>query len=168
MRTIVIYESMSGHAHAIADQIAEGLATAGSAVVAMPGTPAARDLASFDLMVVGGANPEIGLGEAVSGHGLRLWIETLPNIGIAAASFDTRTNQPSTKNGSAAKDIAIDLRHRGFRTFANPESFILDDFGGPLRAGEPTRAKEWGKELADRLSLADHINCSVLPPVQQR
>ena len=46
------------------------------------------------------------------------------------------------------------LERRGYRFVAAPESFIVEDMDGPLRAGELDHARMWGTTLLDRMSDA--------------
>ena len=69
-----------------------------------------------------------------------------------AAAFDTRLDRPVS--GSAARRIARLLRRHGYRVIARPEGFLVEDTGGPLRAGERERAARWGSRLAVEAALA--------------
>ena len=42
--------------------------------------------------------------------------------------------------------IASRLRHHGSKVVAEPEGFLIQDNGeGPLKTGEPDRARAWGR-----------------------
>jgi len=80
---------------------------------------------------------------------LRDWFDGLPKAArVPAAAFDTRSGKPRFVTGSAAKGIAQRLSRHGYELVSDPESFIVDDSPGPLRAGELERAREWGRSLA--------------------
>lgn len=54
MRAVVVYESMYGNTHVIADAIASGLGQTCEVIVAPVGEAAAAAVATADLLVVGG------------------------------------------------------------------------------------------------------------------
>ena len=101
MRALIIYESMFGNTHAVADAIAEGLRASGEATVVSAADAEGTDLTNVDLLVVGGPTHMHGLSglytrrsalrtaESSHGqlhaepgaseeHGLRSVLETLP------------------------------------------------------------------------------------------
>jgi Flavodoxin domain len=170
MRSLVIYESMYGNTHSVADGIAEGLRSRGE-VVLVPTYEATDELvASADLVVVGGpthvhgmtrAKTRIGareeaakpgsvltLDEDADGPGVRDWLGALAHApDKAAAAFDTRIDAPAVLTGRASSGIANGLRDHGFRLVARPESFLVDRHN-KLVAGEVDRARAWGSSLA--------------------
>jgi flavodoxin-like protein len=104
VKSVVIYESMFGNTHAVADAIAAGLRTGGEASVVSAAEAGKADLSGIDLLVVGGPTHVRGLpwlasrksamreAEASHGrlhaeptaggqHGLRAVLEDLPNGG---------------------------------------------------------------------------------------
>jgi hypothetical protein len=173
MRVVVVFESMYGNTHAVADEIATGLAGLGEVVV---GSTDQIPPSTFhgNLLVVGGpthvhgmssnssrhaaaeaadADPELDLDENANAPGLRSWLKQLPDgKDIAAAAYDTRIDQPTLITGSAAKGIAKRLRRHGYALAGDPMSFLVADSGGPLVAGELERARAWGEHLATRLA----------------
>jgi hypothetical protein len=128
MRAVVVYESMFGNTHVVADHIAAGLRTTMDvATVAVDGvTPDALD--GVDLLVVGGpthvhgmsshksrssaadmtAKPDSGLelDPDAEGEGLREWFHQLPELsGVRAAAFDTRIGVVApVMSGRASKE----------------------------------------------------------------
>ena len=176
MRTLVIYESMYGNTHAIADAIGDGLRSAGEVRVVNVGS-ATGDLEAWaDLIVVGGpthvhgmthertrdaardmaAKPEseVMLDPSAAGPGIRDWLESLAHTsGKRAAAFDTRAHGPALLTGRASAGIANVMRRRGFRLIAEAESFLIDSHSR-LVAGELDRARDWGAILASELVLA--------------
>src|SRR3954467_179048 len=114
MRAVVVYESMYGNTHLVADAVADGLRAVGGVdaeVVAV--VHASSDaLAGADVLVVGGpthvhgmtrpstrkaaaeaaAEPEHGveLEPDAEGDGLREWFDTASALPERAAAFDTR------------------------------------------------------------------------------
>ncbi|HET7486794.1 MAG TPA: flavodoxin domain-containing protein [Acidimicrobiales bacterium] len=174
MRAIVIYESMYGNTHLVADAIARGLGAGGSTVQVLPvaeATVAALDQA--DLVVVGAPTHAHGLSRPATrrsaadaagkdgsdvhldGHaadtGVREWLEALDGLHLPAVTFDTRMPGPPMLTGSASRLIAKRLSRHGFRIVATPESFLVDRHNH-LRSGEEERAAAWGGRLATLVS----------------
>lgn len=166
MNALVVYESVYGNTHRIADAGAEGLG--GAAVV--PAHEAAERVGEADLLVVGGPTHMHGLAtrrsrqmaaeaahediaitidpSATEEPGLRKWLSELPDRkGARAAAFDTRLDRSPLLTGVAARGIAKRLRHHGYEVLAT-ESFLVEDSEGPLEEGEIDRARVWGAQLA--------------------
>lgn len=168
MRALVLYESMYGNTHVIADAIARGLeSVAGTTVVSVSeATPAM--LRGVDLVVVGGPThghgmsrpasreaavasshkPDSGLvvEPSATGAGVREWLESLGHVDARAAAFDTRVNWPVILSGRAATGIAKQLRRHGFALVADPESFLVTK-NNQLLPDERARAERWGRQL---------------------
>lgn len=171
MRALVIYESMYGNTHRIADAIAEGL---GGEVDVLPVHSAGSVPGDVDFLVVGGPTHMHGLTTAMSRRmavkaaeedatavepgateepGLREWLRGLDGIGVRAAAFDTRGDAKAALTGSAARGIARRLRRHGCEV-VDSQSFLVADAEGPLEEGELDRAREWGATLAAAFSPA--------------
>ena len=173
MNAHVVYESMYGNTHRIAEAIASGLENLGEVSVG-PITQATPDtIAPVDLLVVGGPTHMHGMSnpasrraametaeksEAVEADpdagldGLRAWFKALPkSSGGFGAAFDTRIDGPSIVTGSAARGIHKLLRRHRFEPLGEPASFLVEDSEGPLKEGELERARRWGADLADLL-----------------
>lgn len=168
MQIVIVYESMYGNTHQIADAIGAGVAAAaGTAVV--PVTDAGPELLrSADLIIVGGPTHVHGMSRAATRRaaveaaekpdsslelepnaldpGLRDWLASVSNQHIKAAAFDTRMHGPAALTGSAAKGIARELRRCGFDVISKPESFIVTK-DNHLDTGEEDRAQAWGAQL---------------------
>jgi flavodoxin len=166
MKAVVVYESLFGNTHSLAEAVADGLReTAEVDVTAVKDTsPAAME--SADLVVVGGPTHAHGMASRltrkgalddatkkgkpmpdVDGPALRDWFDELGTVdGARAAAFDTRLPPPRIIAGSAAKGIARRLRRHGFEVIGE-ESFVVEHGEGPPREGELDRAKEWGRTL---------------------
>lgn len=175
MRALVVYESMFGNTHTIADHIARGMGH-GVEVAVVPVERATAALVSAaDLVVVGGpthvhalstktsraaaadtaaAEEDLELDPAASGPGLREWLHGLAGGDRAAAAFDTRIDARAPLTGRASKGIARRLRHHGFALIAAPESFLVDE-DHHLVPAEQDRAETWGAALAATLDLKD-------------
>lgn len=170
MRTLVVFESMFGNTHRVAECIARGLAGAGEVrvVPVADATPEALD--GIDLLVVGGpthvhgmtsarsreaAHDQAGLPDSgltmdpdAEGPGLRDWFDgaAIPR-GLAAAAFDTRVHGAAALTGRASKGIAKRLARHGTNRAADPESFFVGK-DNRLADGEAERAEAWGASLA--------------------
>jgi multimeric flavodoxin WrbA len=121
MNVVVLYESMFGNTHQIAEAVADGVRQADPAaqVACVPVAEAQAGLIrAADLLVVGGPTHMRGM-----------------------------TSGMSRKMGRAAHGIARRLRRHGYELVGEPEGFIIEGTEGPLRAGEPERAKAWGADL---------------------
>jgi hypothetical protein len=169
MRALVVYESMFGNTHCIADHLAEGLRE-DFEVVVVPVDGATLDLVrSVDLVVVGGPTHAHGMTSSATrksavdmttkdaslemdsnagGTGLRDWFQGLPpGHDTPAAAFDTRIDAPAMFTGAASHGIAKRLRKHGFRVVVDPMSFLVDK-QNHLLAGEAERAESWGRSVA--------------------
>jgi hypothetical protein len=171
MRAVVIYESMFGNTHGVADAIAQGLREAdGVEVTVHPVGEANADLlGQADLVVVGGPTHVHGMSRAstrksavemvdkpdidleldpdAEGPGLRDWFDTLAEHDAHAAAFDTRVDAPAALTGRASKGIARKLHHHGFLIVDDPQSFLVDK-ENHIEPGENERARAWGAHLA--------------------
>lgn len=170
MRALVVYESMYGNTHKIAEAIAEGLATGAEVTAIAVAEVAPDDIAAADLLVIGGpthgwsmSRPSTRRGAvdavgkpgrhlAVEEHaqdtGLREWIAQLGpgQPSKTAATFDTRRHAPLGLSGSAARSAQKRLVKLGWKVPGRPQGFFVskDD---QLEAGEIERARKWGERL---------------------
>lgn len=175
MRAVVVYESMYGNTHAIADHIATGLRDRFDASVVSVDSATADVLVDADLIVVGGPthvhglssastrrgavgaaenDDELELDPAAEDDGLRDWFH---HVGDgrhrSAAAFDTRFDASPIVTGRASKAIAKRLVKHHFELVSQPESFLVDR-DNRLIGGEAERAEEWAKALADSVATA--------------
>lgn len=171
MRAVVVYESMFGNTHLVADAIGTGLREAFDVEV-VPVTKADKAvLADADLVVVGGPTHVHGMSRASTRQGaekmaevpdsnvtlepdalrpgLREWFDSLGKSKFhgKAAAFDTRMAGPAAFTGRASKGVGRALRQHGFEMVAEPESFIVTK-ENHLGAEETDRARTWGASLA--------------------
>jgi hypothetical protein len=181
MKAVVVYESMYGNTHLVADAIATGLRAGdggvdGGVVVVAPVDEAdAELLAGADLVVVGGPTHVHGMSREstrkaavetarkegsdleidpdAEGPGLRDWFDAQTRLSTNAAAFDTRMTGPAAFTGRASKGIAKRLRDHGCTLVAEPESFLVTK-QNHLVDDEATHAREWGVKLAAALAKA--------------
>jgi flavorubredoxin len=169
MHALVVYESMFGNTHAVANDIADGLRPAFDVTVVPVGEATDELVAEADLLVCGGPTHAHGLSGDVSrrtamemaagegsllaldhdasGPGLRDWFHGFESRHRAAAAFDTRFEGGAGWSGRASLGIAQRLRRHGFLVIAPPESFVVDEHNH-LRPGEAERATKWGASVA--------------------
>ena len=176
MRALIVYESIYGNTHAVAEGIAAGLRPHADVRV-VPIHAATGELVAWaDLVIVGGpthahgmtrastrkgaveaaAKPDsdLTLDPGAAGPGVREWLGSLGRAhGARAAAFDTRVEGPAMFTGRACGGIANGLRHLGYTLVAEPESFLVDRHTH-LVAGEADRAARWGASLAKTLAPA--------------
>ena len=169
MRAVIVYESMFGNTHAIADAVGKGLEPM-LEVVVVPLAEAGRErLGDADLLVVGGPthfhgmsrprsrkwaaaiahkpSNDLVLHRVADGPVVRDWLASLGHGHTKAAAFDTRYTGLAGLTGRASKAISRKLRKHGFEVVAKPESFLVNS-KHHLEPGEEARAQEWGKRLA--------------------
>jgi len=167
MRVVVVYESLYGNTHLVAEKVAEGVNLQAEAIVVPVAAATPEVLAGADLLVVGGPTHMHGLSTSSSrrmaeadaekrdlaldpdeeSEGLRTWFHTLePGSGRRSAAFDTRLDGPAGFTGRASRGIARRLRHHGYELVVDPESFLVDK-ENHLIPGEGDRAREWAHRL---------------------
>jgi hypothetical protein len=170
MKAVVVYESMYGNTHVVAEAIGRGLSGRGEVVVVPVAQAGPALVGDADLVVVGGPTHAHGMSRpgtrqaavdqakdnpidaSASGPGVREWLETVPPIAASAAAFDTRAGvAPAMLTGRASKGIAKRLHQHGFGQVAEPESFLVDK-DNHLEPGEEERAEQWGARLAAAVS----------------
>jgi hypothetical protein len=171
MAALIVYESMFGNTHEVADAVGRGLGDFG-VVKVVPVSEATPELIeSADLLVVGGpthahgmvrhnsqasaaeqaAKEGIELDPDAEGEILRDWFDRLPKgAGTPAAAFDTRVDVNPHLSGRASKGIAKRLRAHRHNIVASPESFLVDRHNH-LVEGELERAEAWGRDLCSRV-----------------
>ena len=147
MRAVVVYESMYGNTHLVADAIGAGLEAAFDVTVVPVAQAAPAVLAGADLMVVGGPTHVHGMSRAstrkaavqaadkpgsglkaepdAQGPGLREWFSSLGRFPVKAAAFDTRMDGPAAFTGQASKRVARLLRAHGSDVTIQTESFLV-------------------------------------------
>ncbi|MFI7482400.1 flavodoxin family protein [Kocuria sp. M1R5S2] len=168
MTVVVVYESMYGNTHRIAEAIGRGLTEAGAPVeVISVDAVRERGLSPEDVLVVGAPTHVHGLSRtstreaavhdapahglevdpSAQGESVREWLGTLDTHGGRAAAFDTRAKGPAVLTGRASQAIAKTLRRHGFELVTEPESFLVTSTN-QLLPEEEARAHQWGAGLA--------------------
>lgn len=173
MRAVVVYESMYGNTHRVAEAIGAGLKTAFDVSVVPVAQASAAVLADADLIVVGGPTHAHGMSRAATrkaadeaarkpgsgltvepgalGSGLREWFGALGEYQAKAAAFDTRMHGPAIFTGRASLGVTRQLRTHGFHVVAKPESFLVTK-QNLLDPEETARARAWAAKLAGAAS----------------
>ena len=163
-KALVVYESMFGNTHAVAEAVAEGLGTAFDTSLVDVGDAPLTIPDDIDLVVVGGPTHAFGMSRpstrqsaadqgadraAAEHSGIREWVAgVVGHDGLPTAAFDTKVAKPHLP-GSAAKAAERKLRRRGFSQLADPETFYVTGTTGDLLDGELDRARAWGAALTE-------------------
>ena len=158
MEALVVYESVYGHTHQIAQAIGTILSRYCQAQV-LSLSEIDQLPSTVDFLVVGSPNHHLGLSTA-----MRLFLGGVPRgslRGVAAAVFDTRYQGTRWIIGSAAVDMARTLKRKGARIVMPPESFLLECDVPPnderrhtrerLIPGEKERASIWARRCCTAL-----------------
>jgi hypothetical protein len=161
MKTVVAYESLWGNTAAIARAIAEGIGPEAQALCTDEACAAV--VADADLVVAGAPLLGFSLPTDKMRHGIRTnpgrppaspdlshpsvrsWLAALPAGQGRFTAFETRLR---LSPGSATADIARGFERAGYRQLAEAQRFLVKGKFGPLRDGEPEKARRWGVELA--------------------
>jgi hypothetical protein len=168
MKVLVVYESMYGNTHTIAEAIGRGCGDGDDVQVVPVGDATPERLQAADVVLVGGPthlhgeswsmtragarsaaakDEDLELDPDAEGPGLRTWFHGLGTVdGVRAAAFDTRVDANPTVTGRASKGIARKLRHHGFDLIAEPESFLVTG-DSVLMEGEDERAEAWARSV---------------------
>ncbi len=175
MRALVVYESMYGNTHQVAEAIGAGLGPTFDVKVVPISEASPAVLADADLVVVGGPTHLHGMSRAstrkaavqaadnpvsplkvepgAGGEGLREWFDSLGQFHVRAAAFDTRLHGPGAVTGRASRRVTNLLLAHGFDVVAKPESFLVTR-RDELDPGETTRARDWGTRLASTMTAS--------------
>ena len=170
MRAVVVYESMYGNTHLVAQGIADGLQSVDGvdATVVAVSHASEAELGRADVVVVGGPTHVHGLSRPstrkaaaedarkpdrdlelepdAEGDGLREWFDSAAGLPARAAAFDTRMEAPAVITGRASKGIAKRLRHHGCELLDEPHSFLVTK-DNHLEDHEIDEARSWGRRL---------------------
>lgn len=176
MRAVIVYESLFGNTHRIAEAIGNGVRKAqpGADVSCVRAAEAKPEVTTgADLLVVGGPTHNRRMSSrrtrqtGLEGHqktavgtenahpvetgaedpGVRDWFSGLPKAAKGGRAAAFDTRLAYPLAGGAARGIAHKLRRHGYTLTAKPEGFIVEGGEGPLRSGETERAEAWGAAL---------------------
>ncbi len=175
MKALVVYESMYGNTHAVAQAIGKwverrlrrrrapvedappaGLADAEVLVVGGPthvhgmSRPSSRKAAAEAARKPGSG---LVLDEGAEGPGVREWLDVVGAVPAHTAAFDTRISGPAVLMGQASHGISRVLRRHGGQEVVPPESFLVTK-DNRLLDGELERARQWGALLAASVSTS--------------
>ena len=139
MKAVVIYESMYGNTHLIANAIAEGLRAHGEVTVVPVAEARATVVEDADLVVVGGPTHAHGMSRAATrkgavdaarkpgsdlvleapevsdDSGLREWFASIGQCSKFAAAFDTRVDPPGGAHRTRLERHCPQAARFGFR-----------------------------------------------------
>ena len=170
-RALVVFESMFGNGHRVAELVASGLRGAGFEVEVCRASEAPSE-PEADLLVIGGPTHALGMSraatrssrathvvtaedraraesepEADSSEGVREYLRRLRlRPGQPAGVYDTRVNT-SVPTG-ASRGIARRVTALGAALLTSAQGFPVRAITGPLAEGVEERAAAWGAELA--------------------
>jgi hypothetical protein len=183
MRALIVYESLYGNTHIVANSIAAGLRDKACDVTVVPVSRATPEMAIHtDLLVAGGpthvhgmtsgstrrmaaevamkAGSGLSLEPDAAGPGMRDWLHDLGSEqAIPAAAFDTRLDGSPILTGHASGGIAHRLRRHGYHLVVPAESFLVSKQNALLE-DEAERAKSWGEALAFAAGPIGHVPAS--------
>jgi flavodoxin len=162
MHATVVYDSWFGNterlAHAIAGCLGRGHAEVRHVTEVLP-----RHLAASDLVFIGGPTHRRGASPA-----MRSMLRALPAgswSGVRVAVFDTRYRMPVGRSGSAARDVARELRRDGCHPVAM-ESVLVEGPRDELPEVEVARAAAWARSVWDKATGPESPEGRVRRPVE--
>lgn len=162
MKTLVVYASHFGNTERLARSIAATLSALGPTEAIQADSTPTVAWEGVEVLIV--ASPTEGFRQMPA---MRTFLEqisraTLGHLSIAC--FDTRIHMPWPMNGSAAKDMARQLRRKGVHLLVPPESFFVQSVkgtqGAVLLAGEEERAVQWALSVQERY-MASHSHVAM-------
>ncbi len=144
MKTLVVYDSVSGNTEKIAQAMGGALGAEVEVIRVSEANPPI--LEKIDLLMVG--SPTHG-GRPTPA--VQSFLNKIPENGlqgIRVAAFDTRlTTRWVVMFGYAAGRIANNLKRKGGNLVIPPAGFFVQKNQGPLKDGELKRAAAWAKTL---------------------
>lgn len=149
MDTLIVYDSVFGNTHEIAQAIAQVMEQRGTVRLIKADQLNAPDLEGIDLLIAGFPTHRHGMPETA-----RAMLESMPRgalRGVEIAAFDTRYRKPVWLTGSAAGKVSRKLGKFGGKKIVSPESFFVDGREGPLGEGELERARLWAESILEQL-----------------
>ncbi len=186
MEIAVVFESMYGATHEVADAIAAGVAEAepdATVTCVRVGEADPGQVATADLLIVGGPTHMHGMTSRMSrkmaatmeakkeregrtighglepgaeGDGLRDWFHRLQEVPEGRPAAAFDTRGEGPMVGAAAKGIAHRLESHGYALVAEPEGFTVEGEAQVLRTGEQERARAWAAGLVRLAADSGH------------
>jgi flavorubredoxin len=156
MNSLVIFDSTYGNTEQLARTISEALRQFGHSQAVHIGQEQISALEDRHLLVLGSPTQRWHATAAV-----HLFLQSVPAATLKdklVALFDTRYDQAQWLTGSAAADMAKDLKKLGLRPILSPQSFFVASREGPLLADELERAKIWAAELFEYYKEKFHLS----------
>lgn len=170
-RALIVFESMFGNGHRVADLVAAGLRDAGWEAQTMSVLDA-PDVPDTDLLVLGAPTHALGLSRSATraarsthlatdddqrkaaaepradtGRGMREYLGVLKLPGLMPVGvYDTRGG--SRGPGGACRAMSRRVAAMGAQLLTPAQRFLVEGFTGPLASGEEERARQWGAKLA--------------------
>ena len=152
MKCLLVYDSAYGNTEQVARAIATALMPVHSINLVKADQLAKLESASIELLIVGGPTHNHGTSKPIAAVLKATPRGTLKGVKVAA--FDTRYRMATWLTGSAASDIARNLRKLGGLLQGSPESFFIERDVPPqgekrrhnlerLETGEIERAALW-------------------------
>jgi hypothetical protein len=181
LHTLIVFESMYGSTHRLADAIAAGLRRTDDVTVVPVAQARHERLADYELLLVGGPTHAHGMSRrstrqtaadiagrsdflriepGAGGIGLREWFDGLGACHGSAAAFDTPLAGSALLTGRASRGIAAELERHGFRLIAEPASFLVGG-NNELLPDQESAAEQWGVDLAAAAGSIPSIRLNV-------
>ena len=163
MNCLIVYDTVYGNTEQVARAIAAAFAPAHSVRLIKADQIAMLDVASIDLLIVGGPTHR---------HRISLQLAAVLKAtprgalkGVKVATFDTRYRMAEWLSGSAASGIARHLRKLGGSLQVSPESFFIERDVPPqgekrrhslerLEVGEIERVTRWAMKIVNAIEAS--------------
>lgn len=164
MKILVVFDSVYGNTHKVAESIIRGFGESEDAKLILASNASKDDVDGLSLVVVGSPTHGGRPTPAVQNFIDKTLGDQLDNI--MSASFDTRLIAKDQGAGLrfmmrligyAAEKIDRRLKSKGSTSLLPPEGFAVLDKEGPLKEGELERARKWGEQLHQRLVESESL-----------
>ncbi len=161
MKARVIYDSLYGNTEQIARAVAGALGPPEDVEVMRVSNASPEQLPGSELVIIG--SPTQGFN---STKPIQSFLQGIPKGAlkdVKVAVFDTRMSGKEagtiarmvTKwGGYAAPRMADAIQKKGGNLIVPPEGFTVTGREGPLGEGEPERAVNWAKKIAEALKAS--------------
>ncbi len=164
MKAVVVYEASFASTRAVAEAVSSGVGRSVNVSLVRSDETTGLRLDDVNLLVVGGpaqltraivpgpsvsgSSPDLtgGARGVLSWPGIHQWLDSLGQVPLSAAAFDTRIYGRTVFARRISKATARDLAQHGMSVVVPPSSFRLDETG-QLDLAEARRAQAWGANL---------------------